>query len=191
MGNEMIEFKCGCGQKLRAKDEKAGQSFRCPKCQGMVAAPFPEKPQTDSFAFSETTKTNKSNSTPNAQFVGCIVTFLGFVICVGVCSGLAPQREQPRYNQPKVVETKASKRTSSKLTMEKYLQLKNGMSRESVEQILGTPGTELSSGHIDGAPGVMDSIDTVLYGWSNRDGSNLNVMFQNDRLVMKAQYGLD
>ena len=29
-----------------------------------------------------------------------------------------------------------------------------------------------------------------MYMWQNSDGSNMNAMFQNDKLVNKAQFGL-
>jgi hypothetical protein len=29
-----------------------------------------------------------------------------------------------------------------------------------------------------------------MYAWQNADGSNMNAMFQNDRLISKAQFGL-
>jgi hypothetical protein len=29
-----------------------------------------------------------------------------------------------------------------------------------------------------------------MYSWTNSDGSNMNVMLQNDRVVSKAQFGL-
>lgn len=36
----------------------------------------------------------------------------------------------------------------------------------------------------------MASIETVMYQWVNRNGSNMNAMFQNNKLVQKAQFGL-
>lgn len=43
---------------------------------------------------------------------------------------------------------------------------------------------------MDGVPGVMESVDAVMYQWVNSNGSNMNTMFQNDRLIQKAQFGL-
>jgi hypothetical protein len=51
-----------------------------------------------------------------------------------------------------------------------------------ISQYLG-PGELQSSSNIGG-------VTTESYVWSNPDGSNMSLMFQNDRLVMKAQYGL-
>ncbi len=36
----------------------------------------------------------------------------------------------------------------------------------------------------------MPGIKTVMHQWMNSDGSNMNAMFQNDKLVQKAQFGL-
>ncbi|MCS5644363.1 MAG: hypothetical protein NZ807_14045 [Dehalococcoidia bacterium] len=71
-----------------------------------------------------------------------------------------------------------------------YRQIENGMSYSQVVTIIGYGGTESSSGIIEGVPGVMPSITTKLYMWQNSDGSNMNAMFQNDKLTSKAQFGL-
>jgi hypothetical protein len=76
------------------------------------------------------------------------------------------------------------------ITMSKYHQIQNGMSYQQVVQIIGNPGQEISRNHIAGVPGVMESVDTVMYQWANPRGSNMNAMFQNDKLVQKAQFGL-
>ena len=64
------------------------------------------------------------------------------------------------------------------------------MSCKRVVEIIGVDGEELSSSRTEGVPGVMESVTTVMYSWVNRDGSNMNAMFQNDKLVQKAQFGL-
>ncbi len=76
------------------------------------------------------------------------------------------------------------------VTMSNYSQIQSGMTYQQVVQIIGTPGTESSSNHIEGVPGVMTSVDTVMYQWVNPGGSNMNAVFQNNKLVQKAQFGL-
>jgi hypothetical protein len=56
--------------------------------------------------------------------------------------------------------------------------------------VIGKLGVEVSSGRSEGVPGVMEPISTVAYSWSNDDGSNMIAMFQNDKLIQKAQFGL-
>lgn len=68
--------------------------------------------------------------------------------------------------------------------MTNYSRLKNGMTYAQVVQILGKEGTELSRNEVAG-------FETVMYQWKG-DGwvSNMNAMFQNDKMMSKAQFGL-
>jgi hypothetical protein len=77
------------------------------------------------------------------------------------------------------------------ITKAKYGQILDGMSYKEVVQIIGKEGEELSSSNIPAIPGVMGSITTKMYMWKNSDGSNMNAMFQNDKLMQKAQFGLN
>jgi len=74
---------------------------------------------------------------------------------------------------------------TSKVTMENYTRLMTGMSYAQVVEILGAPGTELSRSSLGG-------VTTELYQWEGTGslGANMNAMFQNDRLISKAQFGL-
>jgi hypothetical protein len=68
--------------------------------------------------------------------------------------------------------------------MEKFLNMKEGMSRSQIERDIGCPG-ELLSSHSAG------KIQTVLLSWNgNRPSSKLRAVFRNDTLVSKAQLGL-
>jgi hypothetical protein len=80
--------------------------------------------------------------------------------------------------------------SSSVVSMAKYSQIQNGMTYGEVVNIIGSQGQELSRNSMDSIPGVMSSISTVMYSWQNPGGSNMNAMFQNDRLISKAQFGL-
>ncbi|MEF3169134.1 MAG: hypothetical protein K6360_07370 [Deltaproteobacteria bacterium] len=71
-----------------------------------------------------------------------------------------------------------------------YDQISEGMYYSQVVSIVGQGGTELSSGTMEGVPGVMPSITTKMYMWQNSDGSNMTAMFQNYKLINKAQFGL-
>ena len=76
------------------------------------------------------------------------------------------------------------------ITFDEYQQIQNGMSYRGVVQIIGNEGEELSRNTIDGVPGVMESVETIMYQWVNNNGSNMNAIFQNDKLMQKAQFGL-
>lgn len=66
-----------------------------------------------------------------------------------------------------------------------YSKLQTGMSYEEVVAILGQNGEEISSNDIAGYKNVM-------YKWNGDSGfgANMNAMFQNGKLIQKAQYGL-
>ena len=71
----------------------------------------------------------------------------------------------------------------SKITAEEYARLESGMSYRQAVAIIGEEGEELSRTDMAG-------YTTIMYGWTNWDGSNANAMFQNGALVSKAQFGL-
>lgn len=68
------------------------------------------------------------------------------------------------------------------VTMSDFNRIASGMSYGEVTAILGA-GRVLSHSEIAGYV-------TTMYGWANHDGSNMNVMVQDDRVVSKAQAGL-
>ena len=71
------------------------------------------------------------------------------------------------------------------LTLDNYKLIATGMTYKQVVSITGAEGEELSSNELGG-------ISTVMYQWrsATAPGANMNAMFQNDRLVSKAQFGL-
>jgi hypothetical protein len=71
------------------------------------------------------------------------------------------------------------------INMENYSKLQTGMSYEEVVAILGKTGEEVSSNDIAGYKNVM-------YKWScdGSFGMDMNTMFQNGKLIQKAQFGL-
>lgn len=75
------------------------------------------------------------------------------------------------------------------VTQAEYLQIKHGMSYQEVVEIIGVEGTETASHHLDGE-GLIGDLDTIDYTWQNPSGSNMSAMFQNDRMTLKAQFGL-
>lgn len=99
--------------------------------------------------------------------------------------------------KPKTSESGGDKKSGGlfsfaepKVTKSEFDRIKNGMSYRDVVNIIGEPGEEISSNRIEGVPGVMESIDTIMYMWQNPGGSNMNAMFQNDKLMQKSQFGL-
>jgi hypothetical protein len=78
---------------------------------------------------------------------------------------------QPAFAPPPIV------------TQAQYDQIREGMTYEQVRNVIGTDGQELSRSNLAG-------YSTVMYSWTNSNGSNMNAMFQNDRLINKAQFSL-
>lgn len=69
------------------------------------------------------------------------------------------------------------------VTMSEFNRIENGLSYADVVQIIGASGQEMSRSDVAG-------ITTVMYSWSNSNGSNMNAMFQDGKLISKAQFGL-
>lgn len=110
------------------------------------------------------------------------VKILGGVFLVMlVLSLLAPARPEPELAAPQSATPVAPK---PGVTLANYLRLDTGMSYADVVAILGKSGTEMSSNEIAGTR-------TVMYQWEGRSsGANMNAMFQNDKMIQKAQFGL-
>ncbi|MFC1688094.1 hypothetical protein ACFL07_00355 [Pseudomonadota bacterium] len=69
------------------------------------------------------------------------------------------------------------------VTMAEFNRIENGMTYAQVRQIIGASGEEISRSDLAG-------YTTVMYTWTNSNGSNMNAMFQNGGLITKAQFGL-
>ena len=70
------------------------------------------------------------------------------------------------------------------VTLAEFQALKSGMSYAEAVAVIGFEGVEQSSSEIGGTK-------TVMYTWVNPPGfENMNAMFQNDKLITKAQLGL-
>lgn len=79
----------------------------------------------------------------------------------------------------------AAQTTSCNATASEFNTISTGMSVEQVERVIGCPGAVLSESKIA-------DFHTVMLMWSGRGmmGANMNVMFQNGRVAMKSQFGL-
>jgi hypothetical protein len=69
------------------------------------------------------------------------------------------------------------------VTKAEFDRIRDGMSYEEVAKIIGASGEVLSSSDVAG-------YKTIMYSWTNSNGSNMNAMFQNGKLTQKAQFGL-
>jgi hypothetical protein len=79
--------------------------------------------------------------------------------------------------------------TSCKASIGAFNSIQNGMSYTDVIRIIGCQGSVLSDSEIAG-------FKTTMYMWSGKGrflqpGANMNLMVQDGKVVMKAQFGLN
>lgn len=68
------------------------------------------------------------------------------------------------------------------VTLEQYNQIKEGMTYEEVKAILG-------EGELTSQTKILNT-ESIMYSWTNRNGSNMNAVFTGGKLQSKAQFGL-
>ena len=132
----------------------------------------------------------KKNIGPGHIFVVCIVVSVVFGLGIVMLQGVANSQNRRSGNVPTAIETMLAPVTPPIVTLGEYSRLQTGMSYTQAKTTIGSSGVEISRNYMEGVPGVMESISTVMYSWSNADGSNMNAIFQNDKLMQKAQFGL-
>jgi hypothetical protein len=83
------------------------------------------------------------------------------------------------------VDTDSTPSTTEKaeLTLDKYNQIKNGMSLEAVQELIGSDGAEVSSSEIG-------KYKTVTQKWDGENYSYIICTFQNDKMMFKSQGSL-
>ena len=123
---------------------------------------------------------------------GCLIAaglFFLLVLLVGI---LAPDRADTPTSPGAVTDVSRSakhERDSAadeappSVTMANFNRIRNGMTYAEVVSILGQPTQELSRTEVAG-------IETVMYQWDGGFMANMNAMFQNGKMVSKAQFGL-
>jgi hypothetical protein len=85
---------------------------------------------------------------------------------------------------PEAAYSRLRAREASGVSMAGFLRLKSGMTYNEATLVLGSDGEEISRSDLGGTT-------TIMYAWKNLGGlQNMNAMFQDDKLVTKAQYGL-
>lgn len=118
-----------------------------------------------------------------------LAVFLGIGI-IGACINAARPPSGPGPATTKPASALVLPGPANIVTFAQYQKITAGMTRAQVEAIIGTPGEEVTSGRMEGVPGVMEPIETVMLQWYNKNMSGMNAMFQNDSLITKAQFGL-
>lgn len=117
----------------------------------------------------------------------CIVVAL-FALAVVNWNGsqqMAPASASRAAGPQRVVPASAPAVASlCTIDMEKFLDMKEGMSRSQIERDVGCPGEVLSSG-------TAGKFQTVLLAWrGNSPSAKMRAVFRNNSLISKAQSGL-
>lgn len=117
-----------------------------------------------------------------------VVTLLAVVVGAGVLMivalGALIASRDPSSPTPSTAAALTAPAKPRGVTMAQYEQLTTGMPYDAAVRILGGSGTELSRSELAG-------VTTVMYAWDGTTiGANMNAMFQDGKLVQKAQFGL-
>ncbi len=125
---------------------------------------------------------NKPNSKNNITTIllWSLIIVLTFVVITQIFGGIQSDNTSSLSNSSAEVVDK------SLITLNEYNQLKTGMSRSEVYNIIGSYGKKVSESSSDGYRIVMYSYD----GYGSL-GANAQLMFENGSLSTMSQYGLD
>lgn len=142
----------------------------------------------------------KDGKQPNRFLVWSLIGIIGVpislapIVIIGAANTPKTNTNKINGSQPTSIqqgeyqstsETQPEPQNQTGVNMENYTRIQTGMSYEEVVAILGKEGEEISSNDIAGYRNIM-------YKWNDDSGfgANMNAMFQNGKLVQKAQFGL-
>ncbi|HUB26396.1 MAG TPA: hypothetical protein VL992_13295, partial [Tepidisphaeraceae bacterium] len=81
-----VEFRCGCGQKILARTDQGGKSYRCPKCGGVILIPKVASAQQSSVSAGSRNLSDRNPdllpSYPGRQLFRIPSTFAELFICI-------------------------------------------------------------------------------------------------------------
>jgi hypothetical protein len=130
--------------------------------------------------------TKKDDKQPNRFLVWGLIGIVGAPISlVPILGNMKTTNSSSNIGGNKTELSTPQPQNTSGVNMENYSKIQTGMSYEEVVAILGKQGEEMSSNDIAGYKNVM-------YMWDGDSGfgANMNAMFQNGKLIQKAQFNL-
>jgi hypothetical protein len=114
--------------------------------------------------------------------VGFAIAIVFVLIVVGAINS-TPKTPVNAPSQSADLAAASTPMSSPTATMAGFNRLSNGMTYAQVVAIVGEPSQELARNEIAGT-------ETVMYSWDAGIGANMNAMFQNGKMMQKAQMGL-
>jgi hypothetical protein len=130
--------------------------------------------------------TKKDNKQPNRFLAWGLIGIVGAPISLAPMLGNMKTTDNSNNIEGDKTELSTPQpQNTSGVNMDNYNKIQTGMSYEEVVSVLGKQGEEMSSNDIAGYKNVM-------YKWDGDSGfgANMNAMFQNGKLIQKAQFGL-
>lgn len=130
--------------------------------------------------------TKKDDKQPNRFLVWGLIGIVGAPISLAPMLGnMKTTSSSTNIGGNKTEVSTSQSQNTTGVNMENYNKIQTGMSYEEVVSILGKEGEEMSSNDIAGYKNIM-------YKWNGDSGfgANMNAMFQNGKLIQKAQFNL-
>jgi len=121
---------------------------------------------------------------------GCFGVAIFFTIGLPMCAGIVGSMVPPEPSRPVSLGTapgSSPAQAGNSITLAKFNQIQQGMTYRQVVSILGREGTVMSENNIEAG---QFSVHTIMYTWEAGLFANMNAMFQNGKLMSKAQMGL-
>jgi len=185
-----------CSCEVSSNPAIAGKTVACPKCGKHFVMPSsspPSAPRTAPPVINTGYRPQSASrsgggflSTTAGVVAGLAIFFIGMPILM--CGGCLVLGGIGAANMPEIPDSPATSSNEQgnpkpKLTMAAFRQVQTGMKKPEVFGILGNKAELVSENRIGG-------ITTEMWVWSGDWGANCNVMFQNGKVMQKAQFGL-
>jgi ribosomal protein S27AE len=165
-----------CGMKATGKVGVFDKAVKCPRC-GERSVFLP------TVTYAEAIKALLGGFASNGRLM--VAARIGAYILAAfvfmACAVWYARPDGSTIRIPTVADLGNAMSRHDDVELSEFLLLDNGISYREACSIIGFDGTEISRVAIPGM-GAM-----VMYSWANKNGSNMNAQFHNDKLTGKAQ----